>query len=228
MSPYFDFFNRFRSPPDVVKQHQSIFLKYFKGCKSVLDIGCGRGEFLELLGENGIGCEGVDFNSDMIDYCRKKGLTVRQADAISYLEDLSDDSLDGIFTDDTVEHLDVAYLLHMLKLCSRKLIERRYMVAKTVNPLSWTAYASIYMLDTTHKNPLHPETMRFFMVSCGFREVKIEFVSQLPDDARLKNIVITGDMSAVEKRMAETYNHNIEHLNKAIYGPENYAAIAKR
>lgn len=51
MSSYFYFFNRFRSSPDVVKQHQSIFLKYFKGCGHVVDIGCGRGEFLELLKE---------------------------------------------------------------------------------------------------------------------------------------------------------------------------------
>lgn len=228
MISYFDFFNRFRSPPDVVKQHQSVFLKYFKGCKSVLDIGCGRGEFIELLTERGIGCAGVDSNGDMVEHCRKKGLNVRQADAISCLEDLDDDSLDGIFTDDTVEHLEIPYLLRMLRLCGKKLKEGRYMVAKTVNPLSWTAYSSIYLLDTTHKNPLHPETMRFFMESSGFREINIEFVTHIPEDARLKDVPVTGDMNAVEKRMAETYNGNVKRLNESVYGPENYAAIAKK
>lgn len=228
MSSYFNFFNRFRSPPNVVKKHQSIFLRFFSGCKGVLDIGCGRGEFLELLTERGIGCEGVDFNGDMVEHCGKKGLNVRQADAISYLEDLSDDSLDGIFTDDMVEHLDVSYLLHMLRLCGKKLKEGRYMVAKTVNPLSWTAFANIYLLDNTHKTPLHPETMRYFMESSGFGKVAIEFVSYMAGDMRLKNITVTGDMSEAEKRLAETYNHNVERLNGVIFGPENYAAIAKK
>ncbi len=228
MSSYFDFFNRFRSPPDVVKRHQSVFVKYFKGCGRVLDIGCGRGEFVELMRENGIGCEGVDIDGHMADYSRKKGLRVSRADAISYLEGLEDDSLDGIFTDDTIEHFDIPYLLRMLKLCHMKLKGGFYMVAKTVNPLSWIAYANIYLLDNTHKTPLHPETMRFFMLSSGFREVKIEFVSHLPDNARLKSLAVTRSMSDEEKRWAEAYNHNVERLNRDVYGPENYAAIAKK
>jgi SAM-dependent methyltransferase len=228
MSPYLDFFNRFRSPPDVVKQHQSIFIKYFKGCRDVLDIGCGRGEFLELLRENGIGCEGVDFDGDMVEHCRKRGLGVHKDDAISYLESREDGSIDGIFTDDTIEHLDIPYLLRMLRLCNKKLKPASYMVAKTVNPLSWTAFANIYLLDTTHKNPLHPETMRYFMESSGFHEIKIEYVSHMPEDERLKNVALTGEMDEGEKRIAQAYNHNVERLNRTIYGPENYAAIAKK
>ncbi len=228
MSSYFDFFNRFRSPPEVVKQHQSAFVKYFSGCKHVVDIGCGRGEFIELLEEDGIGCEGIDDDVEMVEYCRKHGLNVYMADAISYLEGLEDDSLDGIFTDDTVEHLEIPYLLRMLKLCGRKLKAGRYMVAITVNPLSWTAFVNVYLLDDTHKNPLHPEKMRYYMASSGFSDVKIEFIMQMPEEARLKALPIPRDMDDEMKRIADTYNHNVERLNRSIYGPENYAAIAKK
>jgi hypothetical protein len=66
------------------------------------------------------------------------------------------------------------------------------------------------------------------MESSGFGEVKIEFVSHMPEEERLKNVAITGDMDEGEKRIARAYNHNVERLNKTIYGPENYAAIAKK
>lgn len=228
MSSYFDFFNRFRSPPDIVKRHQSIFLKYFKRCKHVVDIGCGRGEFLELLRENGIGCEGIDVDDQMVNHCKKNGLNVRKVDATGYLRNLDNDSLDGIFTDDLIEHLDIYYLMRMLRLCRHKLMEGRYMVAKTVNPLSWTAFAGIYLLDSTHKNPLHPETLRFLMESSGFKEVEVEFVSRLPEDKQLQKVEITPTMSDGEKRIARAYNHNVDRLNEAIFGYENYAAIAKK
>ena len=228
MSSYFDFFNRFRRPPEVVKQHQAIFLKYFMGCKNVLDIGCGRGEFLELLGENGIGCDGIDVNDEMVEYCRKKGLNARKIDAAAYLRNIDNNSLDGIFTDDLIEHLDANYLMRMLRLCRQKLLKSRYLVAKTVNPLSWTSFAGIYLLDVTHKTPLHPETMRFLMESSGFKEVEVEFVSCLPEDKRLQKVEITPAMSDGEKRIARAYNHNVDRLNEAIFGYENYAAIGKK
>jgi O-antigen chain-terminating methyltransferase len=198
------------------------------GCKNVLDIGCGRGEFLELLGENGIGCEGVDVNDEMVEYCRKNGLNARKIDAAAYLRGIDNNSLDGIFTDDLIEHLDANYLIRMLRLCRLKLMKGRYMVAKTVNPLSWTSFTGIYLLDMTHKNPLHPETLRFLMEYSGFMEVKVEFVSRLPDDKRLQKVEITPAMSDGEKSIARTYNHNVDRLNEAIFGYENYAAIAKK
>ncbi len=228
MSSYFDFFNHFRSPPAEVKRRQSAFLKYFEGCKRVVDIGCGRGEFLELLAERGIGGEGVDIDGQMAEHCRDRGLSAHRKDAVSYLEGQQDGSLDGIFTDDTVEHMEMPYLLKMLELCARKLEPERFMVAITVNPLSWAAYANIYLIDSTHKSPLHPEAMRYYMTASGFREVSIEYTSYLPEEERLRPAAITRDMDADARRLAQTYNRNIQKLNQIIFGPENYAAIAKK
>jgi SAM-dependent methyltransferase len=81
---YLTFFNQFRSPPAELKKHQSIFLDYYNGCHCVLDIGYGRGEFLELLRDHGIGATGVDTNEEMISLCRSHGRDVEHTDALEY------------------------------------------------------------------------------------------------------------------------------------------------
>ena len=225
---YFDFFNRFRSPSGIVKQRQLPFIKYFLGCGNVLSIGCGRGEFLELLRAQGIACTGIDVDDKMVEYCKKRGLNVLKADALSYLRGLDNESLDGIFTDDLVEHLETAYLFRMLRLCYRKLKPGRYLVNVTLNPLSWATYAGIYLLDPTHKRPIHPETMRFFLDSSGFNDVDIEFISSKSGSDRLKRIEITPEMGEEAREIARINNRNVDMLNVSIYGPENYAAIAKK
>jgi O-antigen chain-terminating methyltransferase len=102
------------------------------------------------------------------------------------------------------------------------------MVNVTLNPLSWAAYANIYLLDPTHKRPIHPESMRFFMSSCGFPNVVIEFISFKAGDARLKKAEIPHNIDIEIKRIAEAFNRNVDMLNEAVFGPENYAAIGKK
>ncbi len=142
---YFLFENRFRGSREDIKQRQLSSLHFFEGCGCVLDIGCGRGEFLETLRENGIGAKGIDIDSDMVEYCRSFELNVERADAISYLEKQDDNSLDGIFMDQLVEHLDPGYLIRLLALCQRKLKHNSYLVIETVNPLSFVSFVNFYL-----------------------------------------------------------------------------------
>ncbi|HTY91533.1 MAG TPA: methyltransferase domain-containing protein [Methanocella sp.] len=225
---YFDFFNRFRNASDIVKQHQSPFLKYFEGCRRVVSLGCGRGEFIEALGERNIGAFGIDVDEEMVDYCKKRGLEVYKADAAEYLRQMDDGSIDGIFTDDFAEHLDTSYLIKLLRLCARKLEKGRYMVNVTVNPCSWAAYSGIYLLDPTHKRPIHPESMRFYMLSAGFGDVDVELITFRDNHSRLKKVEVRPDMDADARRIAEAFNHNVDMLNEVVFGPENYAAIGKK
>ncbi len=95
---YLAFYDHFRSPPAELKKHQSVFLDYFRGCRNVLDIGCGRGEFLELLRDNGIGCVGMDPDPEMIAICRSRGLKAEQTDGVAFLERAGDGSFDGMFS----------------------------------------------------------------------------------------------------------------------------------
>ena len=220
---YFVFEERFRGTRADIKERQSAFIKYFKGCRNVLDIGCGRGEFQELLRDHEIGGRGIDIDEDMVNFCKSKGLDVEKIDAVSYLQKLEDKSLDGIFIDQVVEHLEQEYLIEMLNLSFMKLIYGGTIVVETVNPLSFFSFANFY-IDMSHKRPVHPETLRFLLNAAGFREIKIELIAPVRDDARLKKIKI-GERRDEHSEEIEIYNHNIDMLNAIIYGPQDYALI---
>ena len=223
---YFVFEERFRGSRLDIKQRQLAFLQFFERCRAVLDIGCGRGEFLELMQEHGIGARGVDVDKDMVSYCKSKGFQVEDIDAVTYLEGIEDKSLDGIFIDQVVEHLEPDYLIKMLSLCYQKLIYGGYILAETVNPLSFFSSVNFY-IDMSHKKPIHPETLKFLLGSSGFREIETRFFSPVPDDIRLKKIDAEGASEKDRKRI-EVYNHNIDMLNTILYGAQDYAAIGKK
>jgi len=224
---YFVFEERFRGSREEIMKRQSVFLRHFTGCKNVLDIGCGRGEFLELLRTEGIGSYGIDVDEDMVNYCRSRGLCVERIDAISYLQEIEDKGLDGVFLDQVVEHLENEYLMKVLRLSYQKMIYGSYIVAETVNPLSFTSFANFY-IDMSHKKPLHPQTLSYLFESAGFREVRIEFHSPLPDYARLEAIPPIEYMDGNIKNISNIYNSNIDKLNKILYGPQDYVVIGKK
>ena len=223
---YFLFEEQFRGSRADIKQRQTAFVHYFEGCKNVLDIGCGRGEFLELLREDGIIGFGVDVDGDMVDFCTSKGLNVDKIDAISYLEKIDDKSLDGILLDQVVEHLDPNYLIKMLRLCHKKLNFGYHILIETVNPLSFVSFANFY-LDLSHKKPIHPETLKFLLASVDFREIDTRFFSPIPDEMRLRKINIDG-VEERNRQPIEVYNHNIDMLNNILYGPQDYVVIGKK
>ena len=224
---FFVFEEKFRGAREDIKGRQLKFLEYSKGCKNVLDIGCGRGEFLEVLKENGINAKGIDIDEDMVNYCQSKGLNVEKADAIEYLDNLEDKSLDGIFLDQVVEHLEPKYLIKLLERCYKKLKFGYHIVIETVNPLSLTSFANFY-LDLTHKKPIHPETLKFLLVSVGFREIEVKFFSPLPDEHKLKKVGIGENIGEKEREIIEVYNYNIEKLNGILYGYQDYAVVGKK
>lgn len=224
---YFVFEEQFRGSREDIKQRQSNFLNYFVQCSNVLDIGCGRGEFLELLKEHGIGVKGIDIDDTMVDYCLSRGLPIAKDDAISYLEKLEDKSLDGIFIDQVVEHLQPDYLIKLLSLCYQKLKYGYYIVIETVNPLSLFSFANFY-IDLTHIKPVHPETLKFLLKSSGFRDLDIKFISPVPAESRLKKLSTHSEIQNISASFIEVYNQNIDMLNNILYGAQDYAVIGKK
>src|SRR5256885_7076475 len=104
-SLYRGFEDRFRGSIDEIREKQRVHVPVFAGASDVLDIGCGRGEFLSLLKEHRIAARGVDANADMAAEARKRGLDVVQADALTYLESLPDASLGGVMSSQVIEHV---------------------------------------------------------------------------------------------------------------------------
>ncbi|MDW7726932.1 MAG: class I SAM-dependent methyltransferase [Candidatus Methanoperedens sp.] len=225
---YFLFEEKFRGNTEEVKQRQSIFLEYFKNCQNVLDIGCGRGEFLSLLKENGVGARGIDINEDMVSYCQKNGFDVQKVDALSYLESLDINSLDGIFTGQLVEHLQPVELINLVKMCYAKMGSESYLIVETINPLCLSVFAASFYMDLSHVKPVHPETIKFLLESVGFRDIAFKFFSPFPETARLSKLTISDGISYEEKVCLEAMNQNIDKLNSLLYGYQDYAVIAKK
>ena len=111
----------FRGQEEEIRRRQRRYVELFRGRTAVLDVGCGRGEFLGLLLEHGIEASGVDPDSRMVEHCRAKGLDVTFDDAIHHLEQADDASLGGIFAAQLIEHLSPQALLALVSLSARKL-----------------------------------------------------------------------------------------------------------
>lgn len=224
---YYVFEEKFRGSRDNILKHNIGFIEYFTSCTNVLDIGCGRGEFLELARDRGINARGIDVNEDMINFCKSKGLSVELKDAIEALCEIEDKTLDGIFISQVVEHLSPDYLINMLNLCNRKMKYGFYIIIETVNPLSLFSLANFY-IDLSHVKPVHPETLKFLLDTTGFRDIEIKFLSSVPSDMKLQKLSDNSSFSESSKSMIEIYNKNIDLINNALYGAQDYAVIGKK
>lgn len=225
---YLLFENLYRGNEEMIKQRQEIYLPYFEGRQQVLDIGCGRGEFLELLQEQQIGGKGIDANQIMIQYCQKKQLDVEHSDALSYLESLADESLDGIFAAQFVEHCSPQHLSGFLQLCYAKLQPQTYLVLETQNPQSLFALSHFYR-DLSHDKPVHPDALQYLLKTIGFEDLRVEYLSPLPQSKMLQELEIPKEIHDSQLHtQITTLNHNIRQLNEVIYGHLDYAVVARK
>src|SRR5919197_434507 len=178
----------------------------------VLDVGCGRGELLELLRAEGVESRGIDADADMVAYAQGEGLDVQQADLVEYLEGLDDGELGGIFMGQVVEHLPPGVLVRAFELAAAKLRPGGVLIAETINPLSPLALRH-YFADLTHAQPLVPETLELLAHQAGFAYTELRFLNEPaerlaePDDP-----VIAA---------------NVRRLNELLFAPLDYALVAR-
>jgi O-antigen chain-terminating methyltransferase len=161
------FAERFRGDEQTVKNGQRFYVERFAGKRAVLDIGCGRGEFLELMREAGIPAAGIDLNAEYVAACREKGLEARAADLFGYLEELPEESLDGIFCAHVVEHLAPARLPGMIRLCASRLERGGIIAIETPNPECLARFATYFYLDPTHVRPVPRQLVEFYFAENG-------------------------------------------------------------
>ena len=222
---YFAFEARMRGSTTDVRGRQEVYVGDFRDAAPVLDVGCGRGEFLGLLRDAGIEAHGVDRDSDMVAYCRAEGLDVEQADALAYLAGLEDGSLGGIFAAQVVEHLPPAVLLRLLELSTAKLRPGGVLVAETMNPLALGALKN-YFADLTHAQPLVPETLVMLARQAGFERADVRFLNEPPAEERLRPVELPPDAAFDQARVALAAN--VARLNEVVFGPQDYALVARR
>ena len=216
---YFAFEELYRGEEADIRSRQQEYLEYFRGRENVVDIGCGRGEFLELLRDNNISARGVELGLDQYLLCKEKGLDVVQQDLFAFLESLSDEALGGLFSAQVLEHLTASDQLRYVALAHRKAMPGSPVIFETINAQCVYAVMRNFFLDPTHIRPVHPETLKFAMETMQFKNVELRFSAPV-SDKQIPPLKLNGDTP----QLAE-FNRSIQELNNLIYGYQDYAAI---
>lgn len=177
----------------------------------VADIGCGRGEWLQLLGERGIPACGVDTNPGMVDLCRANGLNAEAGDALGWLRAQADASLSAITAFHVIEHLPFDYLYAMVVEARRVLAPGGRLLFETPNPENLLVGSHTFYHDFSHRNPVTPAAIRFLLSYHGFDNIDFVRSSPYPAEAR-----VPGDDPLTER------------VNGHLCGPQDYAVVARR
>jgi 2-polyprenyl-3-methyl-5-hydroxy-6-metoxy-1,4-benzoquinol methylase len=191
-SPYAGFEDLFRGPAERVSELQRPYLQLVAPHQPVLDVGCGRGEFLALLASEGIDARGVDSDEGMVKRCRAQGLPAELGDAVAHLEGLDDASLGTVFCAQVIEHLPEARLRRLLELAQRKLVPEGLFIAETVNPHSLPGLKTFWT-DLTHQHPIFPEVA---LALCGLAGFAPAYVFS-PGDRNFESVKFTSNTYAV-------------------------------
>jgi len=212
---YLEFENRYRGSQELIKSRLSVYLPFVIPLKSIyvelraVDLGCGRGEWLELLKENGFQAEGVDLDDAMVNICREKGLSVEKADAIEYIEKLDDESVVIVSGFHIIEHIPFESVKKLVSNAYRVLKPGGLLILETPNPESLMVSTTEFYLDPTHKRPIPPNLLHFLAEYSGFARVKIlrlnePYKIQSPDEVCLSDVFfgISPDYAVVAQKNA--------------------------
>lgn len=216
---YEDLETRFRGSREHVTGLVKVYLDDVKECGGpVLDIGCGRGEWLELLGENGIEAYGVDLNESFSQANRDRGLDVRTGDAIAHLAALAPNSLGVITGFHLAEHLPFPVLIELADRAVEALRPGGLLILESPNPTNVRVGAAQFWIDPTHIRPLHPELLRFVLQQRGFARADIRPLHPAAfydtDWAAALGLAATDEGTAL-----------LDELREALTGPMDYAVI---
>jgi O-antigen chain-terminating methyltransferase len=202
--------DRFRGRRDEIKERFKVYLPYVKDRAPVVDLGCGRGEWLEILSEGGIEASGVDTNLIQLEQCRARDLNVSEEDFLTYLQRLDDASIGAITGFHIVEHVPLKTLVTLLNEALRVLRPGGVVIFETPNPENVLVGSNYFYMDPTHRNPLPRELLEFLLESRGFEA--IELLNLHPwESAR-----VAGESELTER------------FNTYFYGPMDYAIVGRK
>lgn len=248
---YVAFEDRFRGTTADIGRRVEDYLPIVAAASDVVDIGCGRGELLEALRERGVRARGVDVNAAMVELCRSRGFDVEQGDALSFLERQRDGSIGGMIAIQVVEHFTPGYLTRFLEMAFHKMTAGAPLILETINPACWMAFFETYIRDPTHRQPLHPETLKYLVQASGFSQVDVQFREPVREQDRLQRVSdairsfenTSADLSAADgrlkrhppaegevavSRIAAALNDHADKLNSRLFSSMDYVVVARR
>ncbi|MBD0371192.1 MAG: methyltransferase domain-containing protein [Pyrinomonadaceae bacterium] len=210
---YASFEDEFRGDKEDVKERLRFYLPFLREAgvtSGILDMGCGRGDWLELLAEEGYEAEGLDNNSVLVERCRQIGLSVTQADALAHLRALPDASLNAVTGFHIIEHLPFETLVKLLDEIFRVLKPGGLLMLESPSPENLVVAACNFYSDPTHNRPVSPHTLKFILNERGFDRLRLQF------------------LHPVEGSPFETEDKRLESLHMWFYGPRDFAIIASK
>jgi SAM-dependent methyltransferase len=215
---YLAFEDQFRGSREEIKKRLAVYLPVLRGAQAgteqapVLDLGCGRGEMLELLRENGLTGFGVDTNRGAVEQCQALGLRVEAGDAFDFLRKISNATLGAVAAIHFVEHLPSGLVFQLIDECLRVVRPGGLVIFETPNPRNILVGACNFYLDITHRNPIHPQTLQYLLEARGM--FSVETMQLHPCAAELH---VPEDGSILARR-----------FNEYFYGPQDYAVVGRR
>ncbi|ARV60968.1 SAM-dependent methyltransferase [Nostocales cyanobacterium HT-58-2] len=224
---YVAFEDQFRGSREVILNRLKVYLPIIEEAKvgtpnlPILDVGCGRGEWLQLLRESGYTAKGIDINRIMLEQCMDKGLEVMESDVIAYLQSLPDSSLGAVTGFHIIEHLPFSVLVKLVDETVRVLHSGGIAIFETPNPENIIVGACNFYSDPTHINPLFPPTVKFLFEQRGFLDVQL---------LRLREHRLDDPLQLIEadNPIASQLNSLIELAKFNFYAPPDFAVIAKK
>jgi len=221
-SLYLDYEQMFRGSEIIIKERLTYYINKLKNVKTsaknyILDVGCGRGEFVSLLIENEFHAKGIDTNSVAVQHAVKNKLPVKKDDLFNVLKKCKDNSLPVISAFHVIEHLQHNDLLSFFRIAVKKLQSNGKLLLETPNMLSLFVAACDFYKDPTHIRPLHPATLQFYLRETGFSKVEVDFLHPFPESDQLK--ILKNSTAA---------NNNFVKLNDLIFGARDCAIIARK
>jgi O-antigen chain-terminating methyltransferase len=215
---YASFEDQFRGTRDDIRRRQAIYLPYVQEAKGgsalapIIDIGCGRGEWLELLRDEGLVAMGVDLNRIFLDGCRGLNLDVTEQDAIEFLRQRKRDSVGVVTSFHMIEHLEHRMLIALLDETFRVLRPGGIAIFETPNPRNVVVGSCNFYLDPTHKRPLPPELSRYLLEARGFSKVEVKELHPCN----------------TEQMVSEGVKEVKDMLNRMFYSSQDYAVIGRK
>lgn len=215
----FDYFyklfeDKFRGDEDTIKkrvaEHLPLFQNLSKDLKKlpVIDLGCGRGEFLSVLKDNKVKAIGVDMNKSMVERAKTLGYDAVEDDALSYLSKQKTASLAAVTGFHIVEHIPFETLLKTFEQCYRTVASGGIVLFETPNPQNLTVGACNFYMDPSHISPIPPDLLAFALESVGF---KSEILPLHP-----------------AKDSIDHPDPVVKDMMNMLYGPIDYAVIARK
>ncbi len=204
------FASRFRGSEDRIRKQQDRYISRFtEAGGEILDVGCGRGEFLEAARDAGLTAYGIDSNQESVDVSRGKGLEAECADLFAYLESRQDASISNVYCAQVVEHLSPPSVARFVALLGRKMNSGSIVAIETPNPECLAIFATYFYIDPTHTRPVPAALLRYYLQEAGFVGVQVEYLEPAEE-----TIPALADLPA--------------SVREALFGGLDYAIFARK